>query len=326
MWYQQKFLEGEKLEVRVGQQSLDQEFMVSENGSLFINSMMGWPMLPSADLPAGSPAYPLSALGIRVRARLASALELLAGVYNGSPAASSVGDPQKEDRYGTSFPLNGGVLAIAELQYTYPSFGALVDPSGAAPLARVYKLGFWYDSESFPDEEFDTNGLSLANPSSNGMPRMHHGDYSVYGVIDQMVWQSDEAASRTLNIFAKPMGTLAADRNLIEFSAVAGLTLHEPIAQRDDDTFGIGLGYTRVSSQAAGLDRDVGRFTDSAYPVRGGETFWEVTYQFQVAPWWQLQPDFQYFINPGGGVLNPDAPGHKIGNEAVIGLRTNIQF
>ena len=57
----------DKFDVKIGQQSLDQEFMVSQNASYFINTMFGWPMLPSADLPGGGPAYPLSALGVRGR-------------------------------------------------------------------------------------------------------------------------------------------------------------------------------------------------------------------------------------------------------------------
>jgi len=51
----------------------------------------------------------------------------------------------------------------------------------------------------------------------------------------------------------------------------------------------------------------------------------EVTYQYQVTPWWQLQPDVQYVFNPGAGLANPAGTG-KIGNEAVLGLRTNILF
>jgi porin len=61
IWFQQAFFDG-RFDVRLGQQSLDQEFMVSQGSSLFLNTMMGWPMLPSADLYAGGPGYPLSSL------------------------------------------------------------------------------------------------------------------------------------------------------------------------------------------------------------------------------------------------------------------------
>ena len=35
LWYQQKFLEEDRLDIKIGQQSLDQEFMVSQNALLF---------------------------------------------------------------------------------------------------------------------------------------------------------------------------------------------------------------------------------------------------------------------------------------------------
>ena len=44
--------------MKIGQQSLDQEFMVSQNALLFVNTMFGWPMVPSADLPAGGRRIP----------------------------------------------------------------------------------------------------------------------------------------------------------------------------------------------------------------------------------------------------------------------------
>ncbi len=59
------------------------------------------------------------------------------------------------------------------------------------------------------------------------------------------------------------MGTPQGDRNLISFSLNAKLTFHEPFLHRDDDTFGIGMGYARVGSHASarsapcsGVDRD----------------------------------------------------------------------
>jgi porin len=326
LWYQQKFLTEDRLDIKIGQQSLDQEFIVSQNALVFVNTMFGWPMLPSADLPGGGPAYPLSALGVRVRARPIDSLTFLAGVFNGSPVSNNTGDPQQQNPSGTSFPLNGRVLAIGEVQYAYPSLGTMLYADEAEQLARVYKLGFWYDGEQFADQQIDNTGLSLANPASTGIPKMHHGDYSVYAVADQMVWQDPAEADRTLNVFVRAMGTRLADRNLINFSLNAGLTFHEPFLHRDDDTFGVGMGYAHVSGRAAALDRDTAFYTGAFTPVRSGETFVEVTYQYQVTPWWQIQPDFQYVFNPGAGVVNPNMPTQQVKNEAVIGIRTNILF
>lgn len=66
LWFDQSFDHG-AADLKIGQQSIDQEFIVSTNSALFVNTMAGWPLVPSADLYAGGPAYPLSALGVRLR-------------------------------------------------------------------------------------------------------------------------------------------------------------------------------------------------------------------------------------------------------------------
>ena len=326
LWYQQQLRRDGRLDVKVGQQSLDQEFMVSQNALLFVNTMFGWPMVPSADLPGGGPAYPLSALGVRFRGAPTDSVTLLGGVFNGSPVANNIGDPQRANPSGTSFPLNGGVLAIGELQYTYPVLGGIVYGDKPEPLARTIKLGFWYDSETFADLAIDARGIPLASSASNGIPRTHQGNYSAYATIDQLLYQKRTDPYRTLSAFARVMGDPLGASNLIEFSMNAGLTLHEPIPHRRDDTLGIGMGYTHVGSGAIAADRYAAQYIDPATPTRTGETYLEATYQYQLYPWLQLQPDFQYMFNPGAGLLNPNIPYQKVQNEAVIGIRAIIQL
>ncbi len=324
LWYQQKFLEQDRMDIKIGQQSLDQEFIGSQNANYFVNTMFGWPMVPSADLPGGGPAYPLSAPGVRLRAKPTNSLTFLAGVFTGSPSPDNNNpDSQLANASGTNFRFNSGVLAIAEVQYTYPALGSMVSAEDIHPLSGTYKLGFWYDSENFADQAVDNTGASLAT-SATGIAAQHRGDYSIYAVADQMLWHSPNIDDRTLNFFTRIMGTPQTDRNLIDFSANVGFTLHEPIFGRDDDTLGIGLGYAKVSPSVASLDQALtasGTYT----PTQGSETFIEATYQAQITPWWQLQPDVQYVFNPGGGILDPNT-GLKVGNELVLGLRTNILF
>jgi porin len=326
LWYQQKFLEEDRADVKIGQQSLDQEFIVSQNALVFVNTMFGWPMVPSADLPGGGPAYPLSALGVRLRARPTDSLTLLTGVFNGSPVLTnpSMLDSQQQNASGTSFPLNGGALVIGELQYAYPALGAMVTSAQEHVYPGTVKLGFWYDSEAFDDLEFDNMGLSLASPASNAMPLLHRGDYSFYGVLDQTVWQS--AAGSTLNFFTRAMGTPQGDRNLVVFSMNAGLTLHAPLPSRADDTVGLAMEYARVSGSEAAFDQATQFYTGALTPARTGETVFELTYQYQLTPAVQLQPDFQYVFNPGGGLANPNNPNQPIKNEAVVGVRATLTF
>jgi porin len=329
MWYDQKFLPEDRLDVRVGLESADQEFIDSNNAAYFVNTMFGWPALPSYDLPGGGPAYPLSAPAVRIRIRPVNAINLLVGVFNGSPVNDNTGDPQQQNPSGTTFPLHGGTFAITELQIVSPALGSMVYAGQTPPLARLIRIGAWYDSESFADEHYDANGLSLANPASNGVPASHHGDYSLYAVADQMLWRDGEDPNRNLNAFARVMGAPQSDRNLIAFSMNAGLVYHDPYANRPDDTVGLGMGYVRVSQQVSAYEQDLAAYAartgfGAFYPVQGSETYFELTYQRQMRPWWQIQPDIQYVFNPGAGVVDPSAPTHTIRNEFVVGIRTNI--
>jgi porin len=325
LWYQQKL--GDKFDVKIGEQSLDEEFIIAPSGnSLFINGVSGWPGLPTVDLPGGGPAYPLAGLGVRGRVQMTDSVTVLAGVFNGSPIPWDSPNTPRSNPHGVSFPLDTGTLAIAELQYALGS-SASGKPNNDGPLPGVYKIGAWYDSYKFDDLQYDTIGLPLASPLSNGTPATHHGDFSLYGVMDQMIWRSKDDANRSLNVFLRPMFTPYQDRNLVSASINAGFALKAPLPTRDNDIFGVEMGTVWASSGASGFDRQMQFFQPSVYtPIRSSETFFEASYQFQVLPSWVIQPDVQYFINPAMGIANPDEPTQRIKNELVVGLRTNIAF
>ena len=186
VWYQQSFLDG-RFDVKLGQQSLDQEFMNSQYSGLFINTMMGWPMLPSADLYAGGPAYPLSSLGVRLRGQLGGGFTALGGVFQDNPP----GGPFDADsqllgstRWGGNFNLRTGALFIAELQYALnqPGNGDMDYGNHTTGLPGTYKLGVWVDTAPFPSQRFDNTGLSLADLSTTGVPQMLRNNFSIYGV------------------------------------------------------------------------------------------------------------------------------------------------
>lgn len=330
LWFQQSFLDG-KMDLKIGQLSLDQEFITSAGAGAFINTMMGWPVVPSYDLYAGGPAYPLSSLGVRLRGEPSSALTLLGGVFDDNPPGGPFDNDSQtrgREQYGAQFNLNTGALFIAEADYAInqPSEGQLVSASGASHgLPGTYKLGAWFDTASFPDPRIDNSGMSLAAPGSTGIARQHQYNFSVYGVADQTVWRPDPNQPLMVNLFTRIMGA-PSDRNLISFGLNAGVVVKAPLPGRDNDTFGVGYGLAKVSGSASQLDKDINFYTGAGIPVRSSESFIEVTYQYQIAPWWQAQPDFQYVFNPGAGLPNPLEPPTRIRNEAVLGLRTVVTF
>jgi porin len=316
LWYQQSF--GDAVDVKLGQQSLDQEFMLSSFASAFTNITFGWPALPSADMPAGGPAYPLSSLGARVRTRVSDAWTLLGGVFDGNPAGTADGDPQRANPHGTRFSLGNGLLLIGEAQYT-------TRLGGARALPGTYKLGAWYNTQRAADLRRDRAGLSLADPRSSGEARLLRGNYGIYAIADQTVWRPDADSPRALGVFVAAMAA-PGDRNPVGVGVNLGMTLQAPLPGRDSDVAGIALGYAGIGAHARGLDRDTGRFTMPGYPVRTAETVLEVTYQYQLTPWWQWQADFQYAIRPAGGIPDPTDPERRLRNEAIVGVRTSVTF
>jgi porin len=314
LWYQQAFLE-KRVDIKIGQQSIDQEFMVSEYAATFVNTMFGWPGVPSYDMPSGGPAYPLSALGVRMRGQISPSLTALAGVFDGDPLGNN-----PNNLSGTNFNLHNGALFIGELQYSInqPAEGGIDYGKSGVGLPGTYKIGVWYNNERFNDPRYDNTGLSLASPASTGIARQHHGDYSFYAVADQMVWRPNPDEPRSIGVFARIMAA-PSDRNLVSVSANAGVVMKAPFKGRDNDSVGLGLAYIKIGNYASGFDADSGNV------VRGSETALEATYQYQVTPWWQLQGDVQYTFNAGAG-QNPNNPTRALRNTLVVGVRTNIRF
>lgn len=327
LWYQQTFFRG-KADVRLGQQSIDQEFDLSQYAGVFLNAGFGWAVLPTVDLYASGPVYPLSSLGIRLRAHVTPRLTALGGVFDDNPPGGLFADDSQlrdGEASGTRFNLGTGALWIGEIQYAVNGSPAKRCNDVLCGLSATYKLGGWYDSGGFPDQHLGADGLSLANPASNRMARIHRGNYGVYAVMDQMVWRAGTESPRSIGVFFR-LETAPSDRNLVDASLDAGVTLQAPFTDRDNDIFGIVYGYARISGAAAQLDRDTRFFTGRPYPVRSNEALIEITYRAQLAPWWILQPDFQYVFNPGGSLADPHETSRRIGDEAVLGLRSVVTF
>ena len=323
VWAQQSFADG-KFDVKIGQQSLDQEFLSSANGAIFMNTMMGWPMVPSADLYASGPAYPLSSPGVRLRVNATDSVTFLLGAFGDNPPGGPFDNDSQlrgGSRWGNNFNLRTGALVIGEAQYNLNQKvpGADKAPEG---LPTSAKIGFYADSGTFYDQQYASNGALLAATTAG--PAKISGNSAFYAMIDQGVWKPAPDSARVLSVFVRAL-TAPSNQNLVDFSVNGGLTLTAPLAGRDDDTAGLGFGYAHISSRAQAYDQDVAALDGNTTPVRSGETFLEATYQAQITPWLQLQPDFQYVMSPGGGVANP-ATRKKLGNEVVVGIRSNIAF
>jgi porin len=309
LWVEQHMFDS-VLAVKVGQLAADQEFILSNSYSYFLNGTFGWPSIAAGDLPSGGNAYPLATPGVRVAIRPNDKFKLMIGVYNGDPANPNCANenPQVCNSDGLDFSLDSPALLMIEGRYKYNLTGQ---------LPGTVKVGGWNHFGTFPDERLDSDDLPIAITLNQGRPI--DGDWAIYGIIDQLVWRvpgSEDA--KGVGLFGRIMGAPSA-QNLVDFYAEAGITFSGMIPHRADDLLGIGFAYIGVSDRVHGFD------IDSGLPVaRTSEAVLEICYTVQLKPGWTLQPDFQYFWQPGGNVT--DENGRVVENAAVFGARTTLNF
>jgi porin len=320
IWFEQKWGK-ETVSLKAGQLAADSEFFNTKYTDVLTNASMGWPAIASVDLPSGGPSPPLAALGARLRVNLTDNLTALGAVFDGDAAGPGLNDPQQRDRYGINFRINDPPLILGEIQYAWNS------KKGDPNLAGTFKVGGWRHLGDFNDQRFTQQGVSLANPISGGAPAILSGNFGVYSVIEQKLLRVANGDDRGVGIFAR-ISSSPSDRNLIDLYADGGVEFIGLSDRRPNDKFGLAIGYAHVSSRARALDSDFQQFVGASWPTRSFEALATAVYQYEVRPGWTLQPNFQYFVHPGGGATNPlgPNPGRPLKDAAVLGLRTVLKF
>lgn len=317
LWFQQSLL-GDKFSVRLGQLTVDSEFMVADSAAPFISAAFGWPTITAVNLPSGGVAYPFASPGVRVEIAPTDQSKLRFGVYNDDPAGPCPVDPQLCNRHGLDFRIHDEPYVIGEVELNYGAKQGHLLPG-------TFKFGAWNDFGTFDDQRFATDGLSLADPASNGVPLKHRGDHGFYIVVDQRLWQSEQSPdSMNVSMFLRVMGGTPSDRNLVDFGVDGGVTFNGLISRRPADAFGVAASIAGISDDAKALDRDARSF-GSVTPIRADEVLMEVFYLAEITPGWTVQPDFQYVWRPGGNAPNETGT-RPLGDAAVVGVRTTLNF
>lgn len=242
-------------------------------------------------------------------------------VYDGDPAGPGEGDPQQRNRYGLNFRLRDPPLVIGQVDFDWSDVFGKNTPG-------AFKIGGFRNFGDFDDIRFASNGRSLADPSSNGMPAALRGDSGVFGVIEQEVAAKGDDEDRGIGLFARGVVS-PPDRNRIDLYADAGFQANGWFDARPNDKFGVAFAYARVSRAAQAIDRDYQVFVDPSFPRRSFEALFTAAYAYEVREGWLLQPNAQLILRPGGGATDPlksETPGRRLGNAVVLGVRSVVKF
>lgn len=299
LWLQQNFFDN-KISLEAGQIAADSEFFISPSGLLFLNGTFGALPLITYDFePYDPPIYPLTTTGARLKVQPFDSFYFMTAIYNGNAGT------QQENNHGTRFGFSAqeGLLSFSELGFL------LNQGKNDKDLPGTYLLGGWVDTANFT-----TFSSQAAFANGTGQLQSSGIGYGIYGVADQTVWRSEPDASgcsRSLNLFLRAGGAPSRS-SMVGFDIDGGLNFTGLIPGRKSDVAGLGLSRSLISSDYSNFSQATGG------PAFTYESVVEATYQLNLSPWWQLQPDIQYIFSAGAHANSPDA--------LVLGLRSTITF
>lgn len=249
--------------------------------------------------------WPQNTWGGRVRVRPTAETYVMGGIYGSQPFP---GGGRSGFEWSTN-KITGAYYAV-ELGWE-PVFGS-------DRLPGHYKVGAGYDTSSFPNQFADNNG----NPFVlTGLPpAMHHGRTQFWITFDQLLFRNGPAPNNGLTV----LGAYAHDSpddSFYQQFVWLGMLYSGFWKQRSDDQIGVAFTYYQVSpslTQTESLEQEFGLPPTYQYGVQTHAMVVEANYNIPLYPGIQLQPEFEYFIRPGGVSSVPSA--------AVLGLKTHVLF
>jgi porin len=209
-WYNQRL---GTLNITVGLQDLNAEFVAVESGANFLNSSFGIPPVVSGNIPA--PIFPLTAPAIVLKWEANDKITWLASFFDGKPTDF------ENNRYNLNWKLckEDGFLAISELQVNQVNF-----------LPDVVKIGAYYHSE-----------LTEENQNTGTKEVLFDRNYGVYCIADHCLWEKQNS-SKKLTAFAQVVAS-PEKYNTHHLYFGGGFTFSGIFGDGSGDLLGIGIAH-----------------------------------------------------------------------------------
>lgn len=333
LWIQKEFKAGPLVaSLKTGLLSADQEFDLINVATLFINSSF------AADLGFGGtvpiPIYPFNAPAVRLQLSIGDERSVKAtfrsGVFDGNSATPKLGfalDAPTEpsfNKYGVDPHLNpnAGLIFINELELDFLKPGAAADPPPTGGHwffgPGSFLVGGFYTTDRFADV-YEAQLEELGAPTSPHQVRHISGNYGLYLVWEEKFYE--EAPDTENGLYAFARGTvLPADRNFVSVATESGVVYKGIFRCAKDtlDSFGLGFGYSGISNNVEHANNVARQEGVASVPNLSYEAVLEATYSVPINSHWQLQPDLQWVIHPGGS--------DRYHNALVLGVRSIVNF
>jgi porin len=191
-----------------------------------------------------------------------------------------------------------------EARLIFSEIGFLLNQSpNDRGLVGTYKIGSFVHTAQFStwnSQAEDALGTGALNDAG--------ANYGFYAVIDQEIYK---AGGRTVGVFVRG-GFAPGNINFVNGYIDCGFNFIGFIPGRFRDVAGIAFAHSFISKDFSDADQILGNA--ASY----GESVLEAAYRIAVTPWWIVQPDLQFIINPSGVSGSRSA--------LVLGLRTFVAF
>ena len=270
--------------ILAGVYDLETEFAVLKPTQLFLDKGYMWAKTFDASGPTAGPAtYPDTALAVRFREKIGNEWTVLAAVSDG--VADSPTNPSANDLY---FNKKYGALLIGEVNYVPLS----------SPRTKIL-AGYWGYTGKFDD---------LATTQSDGsVARQKYG--SAGGYIGGATRLYDQGNGRGLDGFAN-FGWADKSVQDVQYSLSLGVTYTGLLNIRPEDKLGLAVGTAIVGDDYKNSQ------TVQGLGVKNYEDNFELTYRAKINDWLTVQPDVQYWINPG---VDP-----TLKNDLLVGIHFEV--
>ena len=145
-----------------------------------------------------------------------------------------------------------------------------------------FAVGNWLYTAAFDD---------ILKVDNNGNPIKRHGNFGVYGFGEYKVYLENAEDTQGLSIFGR-FGYARPNINRFQHYLGFGLVYQGLIPHRNEDQLGLAMAAAFNGRKYRKAQKSVGIDTDLA------EINLELTYRMQITPWFSVQPNVQYTINP----------------------------
>jgi porin len=290
--YQQSLLD-DRLALKLGRIHVTDDFANSPLYCYFQNNgFCGQPA--GIPIDSGVTTFPVASWGGTIKVRPQPDLYLETGAYEVNPTLAD-----KDNGFKLSTSGATGVVVPVEAGWHATL--------GRDKLPGNYKIGGYYDSSDTADlgDAFSPSQQTLA------------GRWGLYVLADQMLWREASGSDRGLTVFgvfvyAQPGAAL------IQYFWEAGLLYRGTFRGRDQDTIGLAVNQSRISSKLVSAEKAENRAIPGAAVVQSAETDIELNYRVQVAPWLAVMPNLQLVVRPNADKAIPTA--------LVLGFQTGLTF